>query len=34
MTCKQYLTFAANGVGYPVEKDLPVTAEADEPRHL
>lgn len=34
MNCKQYLTFAANGVGYPVEKSLPVTPEADEPRHL
>ena len=34
MTCKQYLTFAANGVGYSDCKTLPVTPEADEPRHL
>lgn len=34
MNCKQIITFAANGVGYPVERELPVTLEADEPRHL
>ena len=34
MNCKQYLTFAANGVGYSDCKTLPVTPEADEPRHL
>lgn len=34
MKCRQITTFAANGIGYPVEKDLPVTLEADEPRHL
>ena len=34
MNCKQHITFAANGVGYPVLKELPVTLESDEPRHL
>ena len=34
MKCRQITTFAANGIGYPVERDLPVTLEADEPRHL
>ena len=34
MKCRQITTFAANGVGYPVEQELPVTLEADEPCHL
>lgn len=34
MNCRQITTFAANGTGYPVENTLPVTPEADEPRHL
>ena len=34
MNCKQHITFAANGVGYPVLKELAVTLESDEPRHL
>ncbi len=34
MKCRQITTFAANGVGYPVERELPVTLEADEVHHL
>lgn len=34
MQCKQFTTFSANGLAYPVEKEIPVTLEADEPRHL
>ncbi len=34
MRCRSITTFAANGVGYKSEKVLPVTPEADEPRHL
>ena len=34
MLCKQITTFSANGLGYPVEKSIPVTREADEARHL
>ena len=34
MKAKITTTFAANGKGYPVTKDLPVTIEADEERHV
>lgn len=34
MLCKQTTTFSTNGLGYPVEKSIPVTREADEARHL
>ena len=34
MDCKQIITYAANGKGYTSEKQLPVTLEADEARHL
>ena len=34
MDCIQYITYHANGKAYPECLTLPVTAEADEPRHL
>lgn len=34
MECQQIITYSANGKAYPQEKELPVTLEADEPRHL
>lgn len=34
MNCKQYITFSANGKAYPEVKEIPVTLEADEARHL
>lgn len=34
MKCKQITTFSANGKAYPQTVEIPVTNEADEPRHL
>lgn len=34
MKCRQITTFSANGKAYPEQKELAVTWEADEPRHL
>lgn len=34
MKATQYLTFTANGQAIPVQKELTVTAEKDEPRYL
>lgn len=34
MQCKQITTFSVNGKAYPQETQIPVTLEADEPRHL
>ncbi len=34
MDCRQYITYHANGRAYPETITIPVTAEADEPRHL
>lgn len=34
MQCQQITTFSANGKAYPEITQIPVTAEADEPRHL
>ena len=34
MQCEQIVTFSANGKAYPETTRIPVTPEADEPRHL
>ncbi len=34
MQCEQIITYSANGKAYPESFTIPVTAEADEPRHL
>ena len=34
MNCRQITTFTVNGNAYPKTCEIPVTKEADEPRHL
>lgn len=34
MKAKQLITFSVNGKTYPQSREIPVTSEADEPRHL